>query len=169
MSRSTTAKEVAADLLPQAVDRGIDLGFEIVEPVAVRGEAVALAIMIRNLLDNALRHTPRDGRIDVGVHGRDGSAILRIEDSGPGIAVADLEKIFEPFFRGSRPQGEGTGLGLSIVKRIVESLGGGITLENIASDDRSGVRATVRLPISAATAAPSGRAGASPAQLLDSR
>ena len=143
------AKQVAADLLPQAVDRGIDLGFEIVEAVTVRGEPVMLATMIRNLLDNALRHTPHGGRIDIGVYRQDGSAVLQIEDTGPGIATADLEKIFEPFFRGSRPEGEGTGLGLSIVKRIVENLGGEITLENILGAGQSGVRATVRLPVAA--------------------
>ena len=143
------AKEVAADLLPQAVDRGIDLGFEIVETVAVRGQPVMLATMIRNLLDNALRHTPHGGRIDIGVYRQDSSAVLQIEDTGPGIATADLEKIFEPFFRGSRPEGDGTGLGLSIVKRIVENLGGKIELENISGAGRSGVRATVWLPVAA--------------------
>lgn len=143
------AKEVAADLLPQAVDGGIDLGFEIVETVTVRGQPVMLATIIRNLLDNALRHTPRGGRIDIGVYCQDGSAVLQIEDTGPGIATVDLERIFEPFFRGSRPAGEGTGLGLSIVKRIVENLGGRITLENMAGAGQSGVRATVRLPVAA--------------------
>lgn len=143
------AKEVAADLLPQAVDRGIDLGFEIVEPATVRGQPVMLATIICNLLDNALRHTPRGGRIDIGVYYQDGSAVLQIEDTGPGIATVDLERIFEPFFRGSRPEGEGTGLGLSIVKRIVENLGGRITLENMAGPGQSGVRATVRLPVAA--------------------
>ena len=141
------AKQVAADLLPQAVDRGIDLGFEIVEAITVRSEPVMLATMIRNLLDNALRHTPHGGRIDLGVYRQDDSAVLQIEDTGPGIATADLEKIFEPFFRGSRPEGEGTGLGLSIVKRIAESLGGGITLENLSGAGHSGVRVTVRLPV----------------------
>jgi two-component system, OmpR family, sensor kinase len=58
-----------------------------------------------------------------------------------------MDKIFEPFFRGSYPEGEGTGLGLSIVKRIVDSLGGGIALENITGAGRSGLCVTVRLPI----------------------
>ncbi len=149
VSLDEVATQVAADLLPQAVDRGIDLGFEIVEAVTIRGGPVMLTTMIRNLLDNALRHTPHGGRIDLGVYREDGSAILQIEDTGPGIATADLEKIFEPFFRGSRPEGEGTGLGLSIVKRIAENLGGGITLENILGVGRSGVRATIRLPVAA--------------------
>ena len=144
------AKEVVADLLPYAVDRGIDLGFQLVEPLAVRAEPVMLSTMVRNLLDNALRVTPRAGHIDVGVYREDELAVLQIEDSGPGVASPDLERIFEPFFRGSHPQGEGSGLGLSIVKRVVERLGGSITLENVGGATRSGLRVTVRLPSAAA-------------------
>lgn len=144
------AKEVVADLLPYAFDRGIDLGFQLVEPLAVRAEPVMLSTMVRNLLDNALRVTPRAGHIDVGVYREGEAAVLQIEDSGPGIASPDLERIFEPFFRGSHPQGEGSGLGLSIVKRAVERLGGSITLENVGGATRSGLRVTVRLPVVAA-------------------
>jgi two-component system, OmpR family, sensor kinase len=143
------AKEVVADLLPEALDRGIDLGFALVEPLTVRGEPVMLSAIIRNLLDNALRFTPRGGTIDIGIYREDDAAILQVEDTGPGIASTDLDQIFEPFFRGSRPEGEGTGLGLSIVKRIVDNLGGNIALENIASAGRSGLSVTVRLPIAA--------------------
>jgi two-component system, OmpR family, sensor kinase len=141
------AKEVVADLLPEALDRGIDLGFALVEPLTVRSEPVMLAAIIRNLLDNALRFTPRGGTIDIGVYRQDDVAILQIEDTGPGVASTDMDQVFEPFFRGCHPEGEGTGLGLSIVKRIVDSLGGGIALENIAGAGRSGLRVTVRLPI----------------------
>jgi two-component system OmpR family sensor kinase len=143
------AKEVVADLLPEALDRGIDLGFALVEPLTVRGEPVMLSAIIRNLLDNALRFTPRGGTIDIGIYREDDAAILQVEDTGPGIASTDMDQIFEPFFRGSRPEGEGTGLGLSIVKRIVDNLGGNIALENIASAGRSGLSVTVRLPIAA--------------------
>jgi two-component system OmpR family sensor kinase len=144
------AKEVVADLLPYALDRGIDLGFQLVEPLAVRAEPVMLSTMVRNLLDNALRVTPRGGSIDVGVYQEDDAAILHIEDSGPGIASPDLERIFEPFFRGSHPQGEGSGLGLSIVKRVVERLGGSIRLENAGGATGSGLRVIVRLPLATA-------------------
>jgi two-component system OmpR family sensor kinase len=143
------AKEVVADLLPESLDHGIDLGFALVEPLMVRGEPVMLAAIIRNLLDNSLRFTPPGGTIDIGIYREDHTAILQVEDTGPGIALADMDQIFEPFFRGSRPEGEGTGLGLSIVKRIVDNLGGKIALENIASAGRSGLRVTVRLPIAA--------------------
>ena len=147
VSLDRVAKEVVADLLPDATDRGIDVGFALVEPLTVRSEPAMLVAIMRNLLENAIRFTPRGGTIDIGVYREDDMAILQVEDAGPGIASTDMDQIFEPFFRGSRPEGEGTGLGLSIVKRIVDSLGGRIALENIAGIDRLGLRATVRLPI----------------------
>jgi two-component system OmpR family sensor kinase len=141
------AKDVVAVLLPDSADQGIDLGFALVEPVMVRAEPAMIATIIRNLLDNALRFTPRGGCIDIKIYRKDDAAILQVEDSGPGIPSMDMARIFEPFFRGSRPEGEGTGLGLSIVKRIVDGLGGGIALDNIAAPDRSGLRVTIRLPL----------------------
>jgi two-component system OmpR family sensor kinase len=150
------AKEVVAELLPLALDRGIDLGFELVEPLTVRSEPVMLAAVIRNLLDNALRFTPQGGRVDVGVYRQSSAtgeaAILQIEDTGPGITETDMDRIFEPFFRGSDPKAEGTGLGLSIVKRILDGLGAAIALENITSAGQSGLRVTVRLPLAAVSA-----------------
>ena len=139
--------DLVADLLPDAARKGIDLGFELIEPIATKGEPVMITTMIRNLMENAVRFTPRGGRVDIGVY-RDGSeAILQIEDTGPGIPAGDINRIFEPFFRGSRPTEDGTGLGLSIVKRIVDRLGGSVALENISSRAFTGLRATVRLPI----------------------
>jgi two-component system OmpR family sensor kinase len=97
-----------------------------------------------------VRHTPPSGRIDVDLHRDGGTAVLRVTDSGTGIAADDLEHVFEPFFRGNDHAGEGTGLGLSIVRRIVDGLGGTILLENRAAPDVSGLCVTVTLP--AATA-----------------
>ena len=144
------AKEVVADLLPEAANRGVDLGFVDIEPVVVRSEAVMLAAMVRNLLDNALRFTPQGGRIDAGVY-RDGdAAILQIEDTGPGVSPDEIDRIFEPFFRGQRPEGEGVGLGLSIVKRIADRLGGSIEAVNATESGRTGLRVIVRLPVATA-------------------
>jgi two-component system, OmpR family, sensor kinase len=143
------AKEVVADLLPEAANRCVDLGFARAERALVRGEAVMLAALIRNLLDNALRFTPHGGRIDACVY-RDGeAAILQIEDSGPGVSSEEIGRIFEPFFRGQRPEGDGVGLGLSIVKRIVERLGGSIEAVNVAEGGRTGLRVLVKLPAAA--------------------
>jgi two-component system, OmpR family, sensor kinase len=139
-------KEVVANLLPRAADRGVDLGFEVVEPVFVRGEPAILAVMVRNLIDNAIRHIPKGGRVDIGVYREEPRAIFQVEDNGPGIPEADLARIFEPFVRGRAVVEEGSGLGLSIVKRIVERLKGSLSLENIAGTSASGTRVIVSLP-----------------------
>jgi two-component system OmpR family sensor kinase len=139
-------KEVVADVLPLTTDRGADLGFEIVEPVLVRGEPAMLKVVIRNLIDNAVRHIPKGGRIDIGVYREGTRAIFQVEDDGPGLSEADLARIFEPFVRGRAAVEEGSGLGLSIVKRIVERLNGSVSLENIAGAPASGLRVTVSLP-----------------------
>jgi two-component system OmpR family sensor kinase len=105
-----------------------------------------IEIMIRNILDNALRHTPRGGKIDISIRCGNDGATLTIKDTGPGIPPEDLDRIFEPFFRGTRHLGEGSGLGLSIVKRIVDHLGGTVTVQNVASIGATGLCATVRIP-----------------------
>jgi two-component system OmpR family sensor kinase len=139
-------KDLVADLLPEAERKGIDLGFQLIQPLAARGEPIMVATIVRNLVDNAVRFTPSGGRVDIGVYREGGEAVLKIENSGPGISPGDIDRIFEPFFRGSRPTEDGTGLGLSIVKRIVDQLGGSIVLENISGPTLTGLRATVRLP-----------------------
>jgi two-component system OmpR family sensor kinase len=139
-------KDLVADLQPEAERKGIDLGFELIEPVAARGEPIMVTTMARNLVDNAVRFTPSGGRVDIRVYREGGEAVLQITDNGPGIPPGDIEQIFEPFFRGSQPTEDGTGLGLSIVKRIVHQLGGSVVLENICSPPLTGLRATARLP-----------------------
>jgi two-component system OmpR family sensor kinase len=151
LSLDGVVKDLVADLLPEAERKGIDLGFEVIEPVATRGEPIMLTTMVRNLVDNAVRFTPSGGRVDIAVYREGGEAVLQIEDSGPGIPPGDIDRIFEPFFRGSRPTEDGTGLGLSIVKHIVGQLGGSIVLENISGPAVTGLRATVRLPAANAT------------------
>jgi two-component system OmpR family sensor kinase len=109
-----------------------------------------LTAMIRNLIDNALRFAPEGGRIDVAIYQDVATCVLLIEDTGPGVSSDEIDRIFEPFFRGQRPEGEGVGLGLAIVKRIVDRLGGSIEAVNIAAAGRTGLRIVVRLPAAAA-------------------
>ncbi|MCP4614857.1 MAG: histidine kinase [Bradyrhizobium sp.] len=142
----SVAKEVVADLLGEATSKGIDLGFESVEEVEVLCEPTALASVVRNIIGNAVKFTPEGGRVDLGVYRADDFGILQVEDSGPGIPPDDLERIFEPFFRGGHSQSDGSGLGLSIVKRIVDRIGGSIELENFTVGERSGLRAIIRFP-----------------------
>lgn len=161
------ANRVLADMLPAAQSRGVDLGFERIESVTVRADATALAVVVRNLVDNALRHTPDAGRVDLYLYAERTNAIFRIEDTGPGIGEPDLARVFEPFYRG-RSQGEGSGLGLSIVRRIVQSLRGRVALENISA--AAGLRAVVTIPLAAAGGArpvsEAGRATASSASRI---
>ncbi len=145
-------KGVVADLLPVAQDRSIDLGFARIEAVSVRGEPVALAMLVRNLIDNALRHTPAGGRVDVSLFRQHEAVILQIVDAGPGILDAEIDRIFEPFFRGSRSRGDGTGLGLSIVRRIAERCHASIRLENVGPPDGPGLSASVSFPAVSETA-----------------
>lgn len=139
-------KQVVADLLPAAQDKSIDLGFARIEPASVGLEPVALTVLARNLLDNALRHTPSGGQVDVSLFVENEIVVFRVEDTGAGIPDADLDRIFEPFFRGSRSRGEGTGLGLSIVRRIVDRCHGSIRLENRSAAEGAGLRVIVRIP-----------------------
>jgi two-component system OmpR family sensor kinase len=139
------AKGVVADLLAEAAARNVDLGFTRADEVEVDGNGFALTSAIRNVVENAIKFSPDGGKVDLAVTREGAMAVIRIEDGGPGIPPADIDRIFEPFFRGSRPSGEGSGLGLSIVKRVIDQAGGAIEIENIAGPDRTGLRVTVRL------------------------
>ena len=109
------------------------------------GDPTSLAILLSNLLDNALRYTPRGGRIDVTID--DGDAVtLTVADTGPGIAQEVRERVFDRFYRGEEQQAAGTGLGLSIVKRIADAHGASIALD--APAEGTGLVVTVRFPAS---------------------
>jgi two-component system OmpR family sensor kinase len=142
------AKEVVADFMPRAQARAVDLGFNHIDHTFVDADGTALAVLVRNLVDNALCHTPDGGRIDIGLFRHCSHAVLRIEDSGPGIPEAELGRVFEPFYRGGWSVGEGTGLGLPIVRSVAQTLGGSVVLENILAPGRTGLRVNVRIPAS---------------------
>jgi len=141
-------RAVALDLSALIADAELD--FELATtPAPVRAHAWALRELTRNLLHNAIRHTPRHGRLGVTLTGADGHAVLRIADSGPGIAPEQRQRLFQPFAT-SRPDASGhagTGLGLAICHEIVLALSGQIDLNNREIDGRvDGLDAVVRLP-----------------------
>jgi signal transduction histidine kinase len=113
------ARQVLADAAPLAQARGSTLALQADEQATLQGDPAALAVLLRNLVDNALRYTPAGGRVEVAVV-RDGAAVqLRVDDSGPGIPAAERERVFERFVRGSSAAPEtGSGLGLAIVRSI---------------------------------------------------
>jgi two-component system, OmpR family, phosphate regulon sensor histidine kinase PhoR len=116
-------------------------------PALVAGDSEDLALLVGNLLDNAIRYTPRGGLVRVEVAESDGHATLTVTDSGIGIPSRDLPRIFERFYRvdqaRSRETG-GTGLGLSIARHVAEQHGGSIEAE---SELGSGSTFRVRLPM----------------------
>ena len=119
--RTVLAASVA-ELAPAAVAKEQDLSLEMSAEACLLDHAQpdALAIMMRNLLDNAIRYTPPGGRICVTLGREDTHARLVVEDSGPGIPEAMRERVWERFFRPPGMESPGSGLGLSIVRRVLE-------------------------------------------------
>jgi two-component system sensor histidine kinase TctE len=116
-------RQVGLELALPAVQKQIDLSLEAPEQVVVDGQALMLHELVANLVDNAIRYTPAGGHVILRVElGEDGAVLLAVEDSGPGIAEAEREKVFTPFYRAaSSPDVNpvGAGLGLAIVRDIV--------------------------------------------------
>lgn len=145
------AGEVIADLDRLARLRGVDVALQ-AEPAPITGRAAALAVLLRNLIDNAIRYSPAGGVVEVSVQPRPGLVELTVEDQGPGVAPADRERVFQRFYRGLGGTAEGSGLGLSIVARVVEVHHGTIALEDAADHTAAapgsarGLRVVVRLP-----------------------
>jgi two-component system sensor histidine kinase TctE len=100
----------------------------------------------RNLLHNAIRHVPPNGRLQVRVARENGSVLLAVEDSGPGLSADMQARLFEPFSPGDPRRG--SGLGLTICHEIVNTLGGTISLKNrMAGEKVQGLDVAVRLPL----------------------
>ncbi|MDD5249973.1 MAG: ATP-binding protein [Rhodocyclaceae bacterium] len=122
------AQEVCADHGPQALAKDIALELD-AEPVTIAADENLLRILLRNLIDNAIRYTPTGGRVGVTVSGAGGKARLTVSDSGPGIPEGERSRVFERFARLAGQETDGSGLGLSIVRRIAELHGAQVTLE----------------------------------------
>ena len=131
--------EVVREAVPAAMERRVDLGYDGPEPGAphlVRhGNPLLLREMVRNLVDNALHYAPAgapDGRAEVTVRLRvappGGGLSIEVEDNGMGVALADRELVFQPFYRVLGTDVGGTGLGLPIVREIAEQHGASVSL-----------------------------------------
>jgi two-component system sensor histidine kinase TctE len=131
--------EVLQDCLPRAMDKGIDLGYEGVEPGTnggqLQGNLTLLKEMLRNLVENAIHYTPstpeRQGVITVRflVDPYSKVLVLQVEDNGPGIAPHERDLVFQPFFRALGTNVDGSGLGLPIVKEIAQQHGATVSID----------------------------------------
>jgi two-component system OmpR family sensor kinase len=122
-------RRVLEDLLPLADAKRIDIGVEGGCDAQVLVSELDLIAMVKNLVDNAIRYTPPDGRVDLSVISVGDFTVLKIQDNGPGIALAERARIFDPFYRALGNDQVGSGLGLSIVKSIADRIGAEIRLE----------------------------------------
>ena len=138
-------RTVVLDLMPLADHRNIDLGLLVDLPMSVRVNADDLRSLLHNLLDNALRHTPTGGVVDVLLREQAGTSVIEIVDSGPGISPELLPRVFDRFFRVEGSDTEGSGLGLAIAQSA--ALRNGIELDLSNRTDRSGLIARVMLPV----------------------
>ncbi len=143
-----TAEEVAR-AAPSAEATGLRITVETDRCPAVIGSARDLSLLVRNLIDNAVRYTREGGLVRVDVAPDSGQVVLRVSDTGVGIPSRDLERVFERFYRvdpaRSRETG-GTGLGLALVKHVAENHGGTVALQ---SELGQGTTVEVRLPAAA--------------------
>jgi len=119
---------VMVDLEPVAHAKQIELTFEESSFTNVLGDEAQLRLLLRNLLDNAIRYTPKGGHVSVSLRRNVESVFLEVRDTGPGISESEREHVLKRFYRISGSGEDGSGLGLSIVKRIAELHGARIEL-----------------------------------------
>ena len=144
---SALMQEQARRLSPLARENGIELDCASGAPLMVNGDPLKLQQVIYNVIDNAIKYTPRGGEVHCTASRSGRMAVLRIADTGEGIPADDLPHIFDRFYRVDKARSRetgGTGLGLSIVKQIVLSHGGTITPESTLG---KGTTFTIQLPL----------------------
>jgi signal transduction histidine kinase len=142
---AAAAAAAIADTHDLALTRHIDLSLDAPPHIWVRGDPEAIRVLVRNLVDNAVRYTPPEGSVEVRCGASAEGAVLTVSDTGPGIAAADRERVFDRFYRRATVQG-GTGLGLAIVKAIAERHGAQVVLDEAPA---GGLRVAVRFPAAA--------------------
>ncbi len=137
------AAEVLADLAPRALAKRIDIALGGTHAGEVRGSRDALAIMLSNLIDNAIQHTPEQGSVLVNIEQNHGEVLLSVSDSGAGVPEAEYQIILQRFYRRQDNGTSGSGLGLSIVQRIAELHRAQLTLGRAGL---GGLRVELRFP-----------------------
>jgi two-component system OmpR family sensor kinase len=141
---SEIARLAMEDTASAAQARQIDLGLGHADDGEIAGQAETLRILVRNLVDNAIKYTPPGGIVDLEVHRCAGRLVLTVDDNGPGIPEQDRERVLDRFYRVAGTETTGSGLGLAIVKSIAELHGA--TLSLAPSQRLGGLRVEVGFP-----------------------
>jgi two-component system OmpR family sensor kinase len=149
------AQAVVTEFAQLAAQKDIDLGLGQTAPAVVNGDPAALHALLANLVDNAVRYTPRGGAVDVDIGVDDGkdeaAAFVAVSDNGPGIPQRERERVFDRFYRVPGSGEVGSGLGLAIVREVAEQHAARVSLE-----DRPGGGLVVRVRFAAAPRPQSG-------------
>lgn len=138
------SSEAIADIAPAALGKGVQLELTEGDEAVVRGDKGLLRVLLRNLLDNAVRYTPHGTSVRVSIGTEQGLTFLSVSDDGPGIPEAERGRVLERFYRLMGTQASGSGLGLSIVKRIAEIHGA--TLSLTTSREGKGLNVKITFP-----------------------
>lgn len=143
VSLQDTIRCVIEDLYPLAEEREIDLGVVGGDDATIGIDPLDLRMLIKNLVDNAIRYTPPGGRVDVLVAPGQQAVDLIVDDTGPGIPETERERVFDPFYRILDNGGQGgSGLGLAIVKAVADMAGATVSLSHPPA--QQGLRVVVR-------------------------
>jgi two-component system, OmpR family, phosphate regulon sensor histidine kinase PhoR len=140
-------KEVVGGYADLAEERRIRLDTELQPGISLRGDRAQLGLLLSNLVDNALRHTPAHGTVCIRLEPAESRAVLQVADSGEGIPASELPRVFERFYRVDKARARrtgGTGLGLAIVRHVAEAHGGTVRVD---SELGRGSTFTVTLPV----------------------
>jgi len=140
-------RRVLEDLMPLAEAKHIDIGVEGAQDALVWATEIDMITVVRNLVDNAIRYSPEGGRVDLALGISGSNAILRIQDSGPGIAMSERGRVFDPFYRALGSEQIGSGLGLSIVQAVASRIGAEIQLGFTNESKLTGLTVTVIVPL----------------------
>ncbi len=139
------ARRTVGDLAGVAAAKGVDLGLQHADTASVEGQPEALQILLRNLVDNAIKYTPSGGTVDISVHAGKDETVVSVEDSGPGIPPEERERVFDRFYRVPGSDAAGSGLGLAIIKAIAQRHGATLSLGESAR--LGGLAASVAFPV----------------------
>ncbi|OIN93360.1 MAG: two-component sensor histidine kinase [Comamonadaceae bacterium CG1_02_60_18] len=141
---SAVTRRVAADLALAALGRAQDLVLEADAPCPIAADDMLTSVLVRNLLDNAMRYSPAGAHVQVAVSCTDTHVMLQVDDSGPGLSDANMAKLGERFFRVLGTEQTGSGLGWSIVRRIAAVYQAQVAVQR--SDRLGGLCISVRWP-----------------------
>jgi len=136
-------ERAVAVMRPRAEAAGIELHAKLA-PLAMTRDAEALQLVLHNLLDNAVKYSPRGSHVEIALRDEDGHAVVSVRDQGQGMDAEALRNAFVPFWRGRDSAAGGTGLGLHLVRELVRAHGG--TVAAASGGPGRGSEFTVRLP-----------------------